>query len=59
MGLAERRGLNAFQTDIFPALEQRFETATGFAVPITVAWDEIPTDGEAHLYADRSRDRAP
>jgi hypothetical protein len=50
MGLAERRGIKAFQENEFVALKAQVNEAAGFEVPLDVDWDSIGADGYAHMY---------
>src|SRR3954462_2343928 len=52
MGLAERRAAKEFETKRFPQLKKDIDDAAGFEVPVTVAWDTLAKEGEAHLYDD-------
>lgn len=50
MGLAERRAAKEFETHRFPQLKKDIDAAAGFEVPVTVHWDTLAKEGEAHLY---------
>jgi hypothetical protein len=50
MGLAERRAAKEFETKRFPQLKKDIDEAAGFEVPVTVHWDSLAKEGEAHLY---------
>jgi hypothetical protein len=50
MGLAERRAAKEFETKRFPQFKKDIDTAAGFDVPVTVAWDTLALEGESHLY---------
>jgi hypothetical protein len=52
MNLAERRVVNDFETNQYPALKKRIEEAAGFAVPVEVRWDTLVTAGESRLWAE-------
>lgn len=52
MGLAERRATKDFQDTDFPALKQRIASAAHFEVPIEVAWDQLATPEQQHLYKE-------
>src|SRR4051794_20785094 len=50
MGLAERRAIEQFRTEEYPAWKERIDAAAGFDVPVEVAWPEFGNDGlAAHL----------
>jgi hypothetical protein len=50
MGLVERRAVKEFETKRFPQFKKDIDEAAGFEVPVTVAWDTLALEGEAHLY---------
>lgn len=52
MGFAERRAAKEFQDKEFPRWKSEIEAAAGFAVPVTVIWDQLAVDGYDHLYAE-------
>ncbi|NVJ01678.1 hypothetical protein HV824_26655 [Myxococcus sp. AM009] len=41
MGLAERRIVKDFETNIFPDLKKQIDEAAGFDVPVEVKWDTL------------------
>ncbi len=44
MGLAERRIVKNFETNVLPGLKQQIDEAAGFDVPIEVKWDTLTKD---------------
>jgi hypothetical protein len=50
MGLAERRGVERFRNDDYPGWKAKIDEATGFDVPVEVAWDELEAPGYADSY---------
>ncbi|PQJ69638.1 DUF6882 domain-containing protein [Polaribacter butkevichii] len=52
MGLKEKRIIQAFQKELFPALETEINTAAGFAVPLDISWNTLMEDRFSHLYND-------
>jgi hypothetical protein len=52
MGLAERRAVERFKTDDYPAWKSKIDKATGFAVPVEVTWDELAENDFASSYAE-------
>lgn len=52
MGLKEKRIIQAFQNDLFPALEADINTAAGFTVPLNISWNTLMEDRFSHLYND-------
>jgi len=41
MGLAEKRIIKEFETNVFPGLKQKIDEAAGFTVPIEVRWETL------------------
>jgi|SRR5579872_197035 len=56
MGLSERRAAKEFQERQFPDLQAKLHAAAGTAVALTVEWDALQTDDEAHLYEEAWRE---
>lgn len=52
MGLAERRGIERFKNDDYPAWKSRIAAAAGFDVPVEVNWDELAVANVADRYAE-------
>ncbi|QXP71106.1 hypothetical protein H0I29_03150 [Polaribacter sp. R2A056_3_33] len=52
MGLKEKRIIQAFQKELFPALETEINTAAGFTVPLNISWNTLMEDRFSHLYND-------
>ena len=52
MGLKEKRIIQAFQNDLFPALETEINTAAGYTVPLNISWDTLMEDRFSHIYND-------
>jgi hypothetical protein len=52
VGIAERRVLADFQTELLPAFLKQIEEAAGHSVPVEVRWETMTTEGESHLYVD-------
>lgn len=52
LGLAERRGIAAYQQDKWPAIQAGIQGAAGFPVPVDVEWDQLAIPGSARNYAD-------
>ncbi|MCL5126935.1 DUF6882 domain-containing protein [Algibacter sp. L4_22] len=52
MGLKEKRIIQAFQNDLFPALETEINTAAGYTVPLNISWNTLMEDRFSHLYND-------
>ncbi|MET9913389.1 hypothetical protein ABZZ74_42640 [Streptomyces sp. NPDC006476] len=52
MGLAERRSVERFKSEDYPAWKSRIDAAAGFEVPIEVAWEELAVADYADRYAD-------
>ncbi|WP_198519797.1 DUF6882 domain-containing protein [Polaribacter sp. ALD11] len=52
MGLKEKRIIQAFQNDLFPALETEINTAAGYTVPLSISWNTLMEDRFSHLYND-------
>jgi hypothetical protein len=50
MGLNERRAVEEFKTNHFPAFKKQVDQAAGFEVPMTVEWTTLAADGYSHLY---------
>ncbi len=50
MGLAEKRAVEQFKTNIYPKLKSEIDEAAGFDVNIDVEWDTLAEDEYAHLY---------
>ena len=50
MGLAERRAIQSFQQQHYPALKKEIDDAAGFEVAIDVRWDTLAEEGMSHLY---------
>jgi hypothetical protein len=50
MGLAERRALKEFQENVYPDLKDQVDKAAGFEVDMSVDWDTLALDDQAHLY---------
>lgn len=49
-GLAERRAINEYKTEIFPGLQSEINTAAGMEVVIEVDWDKLASPGQAENY---------
>src|SRR5262249_26468781 len=41
MGLAERRAVEQFKSNDYPNWKAKIDQATGFEVPVEVAWEEL------------------
>lgn len=52
MGLAERRGVKAYQDSVYPTWKAAMDSAAGFEVPIEVEWSSLGADGYAHMYEE-------
>ncbi len=52
MGLAERRAAKEFQDTQFPALKAALDAAAGFAVTLSVNWDQLAQEGASQGYAE-------
>lgn len=52
MGLAERRSAKDFQDKQYPALAADIRKAAGTDIEVEVAWDQLATAEQAHLYAE-------
>ncbi|ADV50490.1 hypothetical protein Celal_3219 [Cellulophaga algicola DSM 14237] len=52
MGLKERRIIQAFQNDLFPALETEINTVAGYTIPLSISWNTLIEDRFSHLYND-------
>ncbi|WP_199269155.1 DUF6882 domain-containing protein [Polaribacter sp. L3A8] len=52
MGLKEKRIIQAFKKELFPALETEINKAAGFAVPLDISWNTLMEDRFSHLYND-------
>lgn len=52
MGLAERRSVERFKSEDYPAWKSRIDEAAGFEVPIEVTWEELAVADYADRYAD-------
>ncbi|MDN3664672.1 DUF6882 domain-containing protein [Algibacter miyuki] len=52
MGLKEKRIIQAFQNDLFPALETEINTAAGYTVPLNISWNTLMEDRFSHIYND-------
>ena len=52
MGLAEKRGIEDFKTNVFPALQKNISDAAKFPVTIEVKWETLAADGYADSYKD-------
>ncbi|GAA4234722.1 hypothetical protein GCM10022291_14820 [Postechiella marina] len=52
MGLKEKRIIQAFQNDLFPALQSDINTAAGYNVPLSISWNTLMEDRFSHLYND-------
>ena len=52
MGLAERRAAKEFESYQYPGLKAEIDRAAGQEVAISVDWESLATDEQAHLYAD-------
>ncbi|MEP0480406.1 MAG: DUF6882 domain-containing protein, partial [Nonlabens sp.] len=50
MGLKEKRIIQAFQNDVFPALETEINKAAGYTVPLEISWNTLMEDRFSHLY---------
>jgi hypothetical protein len=50
--LAQRRVVQDFETNQFPALKNQIEEAAGFPVPIEVNWDSLAVPGDEHNYIE-------
>src|SRR5215471_2575918 len=51
MGLAERRAVERFKNDDYPGWKARIDQASGFDVPVEVAWEELAAVDSASSYA--------
>lgn len=52
MGLKEKRAVQTFKKESFPALEAEINNKAGFNVVMTIAWDTLVEDSFSHLYND-------
>ena len=52
MGLAERRSVERFKNDDYPAWKARIDAAAAYVVPVEVAWDELAVADYASSYAE-------
>lgn len=52
MTLAQRRVLQDFETNQFPALKSQIDEAAGFAIPVEVNWESLAVPGEEHNYKE-------
>lgn len=50
LGLSERRAIQTYQEQQWPALEKAMKDALGFAVEIQVEWEKIALPGQAESY---------
>jgi hypothetical protein len=50
MGLNERRAIQAFQNDLYPALKKALDQVVGYELPIEVKWETLAADSYSHLY---------
>ena len=51
MGLAERRAVEQFKSDDYPQWKAKIDQASGFEMPVEVAWDELAVEEYAASYA--------
>jgi hypothetical protein len=51
MGLAERRAVELFKSDDYPQWKAKIDQASGFEMPVEVAWDELAVEEYAASYA--------
>jgi hypothetical protein len=49
-GLNERRAIDTYQKEQYPALQKRIQAAAGFDVPVEVNWNSIALPGDAEYY---------
>ena len=52
MGLAERRAVERFKNDAYPDWRTKITSASGFEVPVEVAWDELAVADNADGLGD-------
>ena len=52
MGLKEKRAVQKFKNESFPALEAEINNKAGFNVSLNIAWDTLIEDKFSHLYND-------
>lgn len=52
LALPERRGLQAYQANMFPDLRRRITEAAGFEVPMEVQWEAIAIRGQGASYSN-------
>ncbi|MEY8860834.1 DUF6882 domain-containing protein [Tenacibaculum singaporense] len=52
MGLKEKRAVQTFKNESFPALEAEINNKAGFNVSLNIAWDTLVEDKFSHLYND-------
>ena len=52
MTLAQRRVVQDFETNHFPALKARIDEAAGTSLPVEVNWDSLAEPGEERLYVE-------
>ena len=50
--LAQRRVLQDFETNQFPALKTKIDEAAGSAIPVEVNWESLAVPNEERLYAE-------
>lgn len=53
-GLAERRAIKEYQDKIYPDLKKQIDTAAGFEVKTTVAWDKLTIAEQSEHYLDKT-----
>lgn len=52
MGLAEKRAVQDFQKNEFPAWKSKLESAIGFPCELDVKWETLAEEGHDHLYKE-------
>jgi hypothetical protein len=52
MGLAERRAVEHFKNEDYPAWKQKIDEAAGFDAAVEVLWDELAVADYADRYAE-------
>jgi hypothetical protein len=50
LGLAERRGIAAYQEQVLPGLVQQINEAAGFDLPLEIDWNAIAVPGHGERY---------
>jgi hypothetical protein len=53
MGLAEKRVVKDFETNVYPGLKKQIDETAGFEVTVEVRWDTLAKDdGYTHLWKE-------